>query len=179
MTEKTLTCPGRVEPARADLRARAIPIATTLAMLAGCATSGSSIPDYSPSTEVPGSYTHEFDATRDQIMSAAKRAIVSRGYAVADWDPANGTLTTHAIRRRLDPEVADCGSLEGVGNGLASERTKSRLYVGIVARDGSAAIHATIEAEYRIPHQMEYLALDCVSSGVVEKRVAEAIRAQL
>jgi hypothetical protein len=147
--------------------------------LAACASTDSTLPSYSPSTEVPGSYTHEFDATRDQIMTAAKRAIVSRGYSVADWDPASGTLTTHAIRRRLDPEVADCGTLEGVGNGLASDRTKSRLYVGIVARDGAAAIHATIEAEYRVPGLMDYLALDCVSSGVVEARVAEAIRAQL
>ena len=147
--------------------------------LAACASTGSTLPSYSPSTDVPGSYTHEFDATRDQIMTAAKRAIVSRGYSVADWDPASGTLTTHAIRRRLEPDVADCGTLEGVGNGLASDRTKSRLYVGIVARDGAAAIHATIEAEYRIPGLMDYLALDCVSSGVVEQRVAEAIRAQL
>jgi hypothetical protein len=147
--------------------------------LAACASTDDTLPGYAPSTEVPGSYTHEFDATREQIMTAAKRAIVSRGYSVADWDPGSGTLTTHAIRRRLEPEVADCGTLEGVGNGLASDRTKSRLYVGIVARDGAAAIHATIEAEYRIPGLMDYLALDCVSSGVVEARVAEAIRAEL
>jgi hypothetical protein len=147
--------------------------------LGACTSSGSAIPDYRPSTEVPGVYTFELDATRDEIMTAAKRAIVARGYAVADWDPASGTLTTHAIRRRLEPTVADCGQLEGVGNGLASERTKSRLYVGIVARDGAAAISTTIEAEYRIPELMDYLALDCVSTGVIEARTAEAIRAEL
>jgi hypothetical protein len=166
-------------PLRATARALLATLCPALLGLAACTSPGSAIPDYRPSTEVPGVYTFELPGTRDEIMAAAKRAIVSRGYAVADWDPASGTLTTHAIRRRLEPAVADCGQLEGVGNGLASERTKSRLYVGIVARDGAAAISATIEAEYRIPELMDYLALDCVSSGVVEARTAEAIRAEL
>lgn len=150
-----------------------------IAGLSGCASTGSSIPGYTPSKEVPGSFSHEFNGDQAAIMTAAKRAIVARGYSVADWDTDSGTLTTHAIRRRLGPDVADCGNIEGVGNGLASDRTKSRLYVGIVARDGGAAIHSTIEAEYRIPNRMEYLALDCVSNGTIEQRVADAIRAQL
>lgn len=160
-----------------------LPMATLLlsacAINSGNSGAGGAIPTYVPAGGESGSYTHKLDASREQIMKAAKRVIIDRGYSIADWDPETGTVSTHAIRDRLPADAADCGVLEGVDNPLTSDRTKGRTQVGIVARDGAASIHLSIEAEYRIPGTTEYLVLHCVSKGAVEQRVADAIRSEI
>jgi hypothetical protein len=127
--------------------------------------------------------TSSFLTTPEAVWSVLPAAYESLGIPLSVSDPATRTLgnTGFNVRRRLGSvplvRYIDCGSTQG---GPSAETYDVRLVINSVVRPGEGAttVATTVEAMGKpVAFSGEYIR--CSSTGVLEARVADAIKARL
>jgi hypothetical protein len=124
-----------------------------------------------------------FFSTPDAVWSVLPAAYESLGIPLSMTDASTRTLGNAGfnLRRRLGSvplvRYIDCGSTQG---GPSAETYDIRLVVNSVVRAGEAAttLSTTIEAMGKpVAFSGEYIR--CSSTGVLETRIADAVKARL
>lgn len=163
---------GPRPPGRAAL---VLALLSSMLSLAACSADGSL---YAP----PGLPDHGVTATpatdRDGIMRAAKRVLESNGFVVTAADWRTGSLQTTLKPMPIGPREADCGSHMAIDY-LLDEHTSARLGFRVSATDRFIAVHAVIAAVYAPADGHAPLALPCVSRGIFETEILQAVLAAL
>jgi hypothetical protein len=113
-------------------------------------------------------------ASKADILVAAKKILVSEGFAITSADDVAGVISTTPRNLRVTPEQADCGTTMGL-NYLLDKRTSTRVGYGIVAEEGRVMVKATIEAEYKPGDVAQDITLTCVSRGQLESEMLTKI----
>lgn len=148
-------------------------VMSTLLLVACAAT-------YAPPTIAPANVTVSTNASRLELMRAARQVLAIEGYQIASADDASGVISTLPRAMPVSPDHAHCGSNAGVDNAyLRDTRTQSRLAVNVLARDRSLTVRATVDADYRPGSSMQDMTLTCVSKGVLERAIAAKILAAI
>ena len=122
-------------------------------------------------------------ATADAVWQALPSAYESLGIPLSTSDDASRTLGNAGfnVRRRLGTvplvRYIDCGSTQG---GPSAETYDIRLVVNSVVRpgEGSTSLATTVDAMGKpVAFSGEYI--HCSSTGVLEARIADAVKARL
>lgn len=141
-------------------------------LLAACAHT------YEPPTVTYKGNQQSLTASKEKILTAAKKVLITEGYQIASIDNEAGTISTALRTVKVKPEQANCGTTMGLDY-LKDHRTVTRLGLGIIADDNSLAINANVEAEYRPHSAQQDITLTCVSRGVIEQALQDKIQAAL
>lgn len=105
-------------------------------------------------------------------MKIVRRQLIAEGIQVINSDDASGTLTTMSLDFRLTPDLADCGTTMGLDY-LKDNRTSSKVAYGLVVDDGTIAVRAVLQSEYKPGAVDQNITLTCVSRGVLEQRLLQ------
>lgn len=146
-------------------------VLTLTIVLSGCAAT------YAPPTAPAGTGVRErFAMSRPDLMKIVRRTVVGDGLQILSADDASGTLSTLPQDYRLTPELADCGTTMGIDY-LKDNRTSSRVGYGFVIDEGSISVRAVLQSEYKPGAVSQNITLTCVSRGVLERRMLDALKA--
>ena len=124
-----------------------------------------------------------FFATPEAVWAALPAAYESVGISLSMTDAATRTLGNAGfnVRRRLGSvplvRYIDCGTTQG---GPSAETYDVRLIVNSVVRpgEGATSVATTVEAMGKpVAFSGEYIR--CSSTGVLESRIADAVKARL
>lgn len=118
------------------------------------------------------------EASQAQLMRAARIALVSEGYQIINADDGSGTISTAPKDLRLQPHEANCGTTMGIDY-LKDKRTSTTVAAGIVVSDNSLLVRTTVAGTYKPGDVVQDITLSCYSRGSVERRLRDAILAQL
>lgn len=138
-------------------------------LLAGCAAT------YEPPKTKAREYSAAVDADRSRIAEAARKVLVLDGYQVSG---ADGVLSTGPKLVALSALDADCGTTAGLPY-IKDKRTITHVAYGVIAADKHVTIRTTIEGEYLKTHIIAGVAMQCVSTGRLERALLESIKQQL
>jgi hypothetical protein len=151
---------------------RILAVGLFAAFATGCATT------YSAPQTVAPEVSSTVDASRGDIISSAKRVLVTEGFQITSADANAGIVSTAPQNLRVTPAVADCGSTMGLDY-LSDNRTTTQVSYGILAEDGKVTVKATIQGEYKPGSVTQDITLTCVSRGKLEKKLLSKITAGL
>jgi hypothetical protein len=115
------------------------------------------------------------NASKSEILTAARQVLVSEGYQITSSDESSGTISTAMKNLRLSPDHADCGLTMGLDY-LKDNRTSTKVGIGIIAIDGMVTIKANVEGEYKPGAIDQDITLTCVSKGLLEQSLYEKIK---
>lgn len=138
-----------------------------LLALTGCAATYEA-----PRAATPSPATAKFNKTKPELMKIVRRQLIAEGIQVINSDDASGTLTTMSLDFRLTPDLADCGTTMGLDY-LKDNRTSSKVAYGLVVDDGTIAVRAVLQSEYKPGAVDQNITLTCVSRGVLEQRLLQ------
>jgi hypothetical protein len=121
--------------------------------------------------------------TMDRTWGAVRAAYDSLSLTVATFDPATHTIAspTLRLRRRLGEtslsKYINCGNTQG-GQSADSYEIQLTIQTVLQAADAGTQVLSTVSADGRpITLAGEYT--HCTSTGILERRVAEIVKAQL
>ncbi|MCE0860681.1 hypothetical protein LU674_013185 [Pseudomonas alloputida] len=115
-------------------------------------------------------------ASKEQVLMAAKRALVADGYQITSFDDAAGVISTAPKQVKLTPRDADCGKTLGLDY-LLDNRTSTKVTMGVIAYQGRYVVRASIAGDYRPGEVSQNMDLTCVSRGNLEALLMEQITA--
>ncbi|WP_323600619.1 hypothetical protein [Pseudomonas putida] len=115
-------------------------------------------------------------ASKEQVLMAAKRALVADGYQITSFDDAAGVISTAPKQVKLTPRDADCGKTLGLDY-LLDNRTSTKVTMGVIAYQGRYVVRASIAGNYRPGEVSQNMDLTCVSRGNLEALLMEQITA--
>jgi hypothetical protein len=119
------------------------------------------------------------NASKSDIMKAAKRTLVLSGYQITSYDDVSGVISTAPRNKKVTPEQADCGTTMGIDY-LKDNRTETNVSYGIIVEDsGHTTVRTTIQGNYRPGSVNQNITLTCISRGILEKLMMTKIRSQL
>lgn len=147
---------------------RSILIGVVALLTAGCAAT------YTQPTLVAPLISKSVDATKTEILSAAKKVLVYEGYQITYSDEKSGLISTALRNHRITPEQADCGTTMGIDY-LKDNRTSTKVGFNVIADDGKITVKATIEGEYKPGSVDQDITLTCVSRGMLERIILDKI----
>jgi hypothetical protein len=134
------------------------------------------------SFEAPAPVSLKTSHSKAQVVQLASRELTSAGFEVATSDTVAGALTATRTRdRRGNYDYIDCDFAE---NSLAEQNLVSTLTVTVATTSPGAGannveIGATVLATYPglkdSPLPRSESKRDCVSTGVIEKQIANAL----
>lgn len=160
------------KPHRGKTMKRAALAAAFAALLSACAMTYKA-PDTTASTN-----TVSVSATKENILRAAKQALVVDGYQITNSDDSAGVISTAPTDLHVTPSEANCGTTMGIDY-LKDKRTTTRVSFGIVAGEGSLTVKANIQGEYKPGAVDQDITLTCVSRGILEQGLIARITAAL
>jgi hypothetical protein len=138
--------------------------------LTGCAAT------YAPPVTPQREFAQAIEGSKSDLARAAKQVLISEGYRIAGADESAGKVTTAKRNIRLTPEQADCGTTMGI-NYLWDDRTTSAISIGIFTEDNKVAVKVKMTATYMPDYNPQSIAMMCVSTGSIEKRLMGKIAA--
>lgn len=139
-----------------------------LVALSGCAMT------YVGPTHTAQPATARYTLDDHAMLDAAQRQLVAMGFQVTDRNDSAGTLSTAPRDYRLTPDQADCGTTAGIDY-LKDNRTATRVAYGVTARNGTLAVNALIQGEYKVGGVTSDIVLTCVSRGILERQTIGAM----
>lgn len=140
------------------------------ALIAGCAATYSA-PDAPRSANV----SRKVSASQDQIMKAARQALVLEGYEIVSSDDVSGTLSTAQRNLHFTPAEANCGTTLGIDY-LKDKRTDTSVAIGVVALNNMVTVHANVHGQYKPGAVDQNITLTCFSRGAVEATILDRIQ---
>jgi len=115
-------------------------------------------------------------ASKNDILSSAKRVLITEGFQITNSDDSAGIVSTAPRNLRVTPEQADCGTTMGLDY-LKDKRTSTRVGFGVIVEDGRLTVKSTIEGEYKPGAMDQNITLTCVSRGQLENEILAKITA--
>ena len=116
------------------------------------------------------------------VVQISSRELTAAGFEITTTDPANGIV----VAKRLRTPTAHAGDVacKYQKGSIADKRAESTLIVTVNARSATGGsevqISSTVQTDLSNmppPFKAGVSDSDCASSGVVEKRIADALRA--
>lgn len=114
------------------------------------------------------------NATKAQIMQAAKAALISDGYQITYTDDDTGVISTALKNQRLRSSQANCGTTLGLDY-LDDNRTSSKVGFGLLISDKKITLKLNIESEYKPGSVEQNINLTCQSTTVIEEAMSKKI----
>lgn len=133
---------------------------------------------YTQPTSVAPRTSYSVAASKSDILTAAKKALITEGYQITNSDDSAGIVSTALRNLRVTPEQADCGKTMGLDY-LKDNRTATRVGFGVIAEEGKITVKSTIEGEYKPGAVDQNITLTCVSRGQLENKMLSKIVAGL
>jgi hypothetical protein len=143
-------------------------IPLSVIFLTACATT------YKPPILLNQIHTKATTKSSAETIKAAKRVLAMEGFQISSYDDEAGVISTTTKEFRILPEMADCGTTMGL-NYLEDNRTDTGASINVIVSPNSVQVKANIEAEYKPGQVAHDLTLQCVSKGVIEKRLLDKI----
>lgn len=140
--------------------------------LVGCAAA------YMPPTTIAQTNITKTDFDKTQVMTAAKRALISQGFTITSFDNDAGIISTNLRDYRLRPQVADCGKTMGLDY-LLDNRVNTKLGYGVIVDAGKFEVKANLEGNFKVGDASQDITLTCVSRGNLEQDLTTKILAEI
>lgn len=144
-------------------------IFATVFLLIGCAMT------YAPPTFAPKDFVKEVPMSKEEILKRAKQSLVLEGYQIQIIDENAGIITTSFRQKKLTENECDCGTTMGLPY-IKDNRTVTNVALSVIADGKQLRIKASITGEYlKAVDVVQSITFDCVSTGLIEKRLFEKI----
>jgi len=129
---------------------------------------------YVPPTAKASVNTKTLSASKNKILSAAKKVLINEGFQITAYDDSAGIISTAAIDQKLTPAQADCGTTMGIDY-LKDNRTSTRVAYGVIVDGNNLIIKTTITGEYKPGTVSQDITLTCISRGQLGRELLNKI----